>query len=344
MNSNEMSTDDRKSSRMNPRLFANKNNGGSRPMSQRQRAPRRKNGEQGYRRTLHLLQKQSEPTSEESREFYSPEYLDYQSRSLKLDIANIEKELKPLKIQYEQLKQQEDSFVPNSPKSVKSNSGEFDRTNQRMDFSSMVKQGQLELKEAQNEIAVLRRVYSESNKHKLEDEIEGYQDQIEQYMSSLEVSKSKLEKVSSELEEITSSEDASIITEQRKQIEQLANELQNLENIEDQYIQKNDEMMDQAPQILGIANKVDSLKKKLASLKYQKSNLIVEMGKKRRFYEQRKIALQDLIQDAKNKKRKAKEQQRILEEMNLRLRGVPTNQQQEYEYEEYSYTYSEDEN
>ena len=68
----------------------------------------------------HYIQKQLEPTSEESKEFHTPEYLDYQSRCLQVDISNIEKELKPLKLQYEKLKKQEDSFVPNSPKSPKS--------------------------------------------------------------------------------------------------------------------------------------------------------------------------------------------------------------------------------
>ena len=343
-----MSTEGRKSQKVNPRLFSGGNGtSGVYPQSQRQRAPRRKNGEQTYRKALHLLQKQSEPQSEESREFYSPEYLDYQSRSLKLDIENIEKELKPLKIQYEQLKQQEDNFVPNSPRSPKSNAGDYssERTPARMDFSSILKQGQLELKEAQNEIAILRRVYSESNKSKLEEEIEEYQEQIEQYVSSLDASKEKLEKVTSDLETIRSSEDAEIIINQRKQIEELEKELIQLENIEDEYMKKNDEMMDQAPQIIGLSNKVNSLKKKLASLKYKKSSLIVEMGKKRRFYEQRKIALQDIIQDTKNKKRRAQEQQRILDEMSARLRGEPVAyaQQNEYEYE-YSYSYSEDEN
>lgn len=282
-------------------------------------APRRKPLDPMVRRYIARNQMSNEPKSYEAQEFLSPEYLDQQRRLLMYDISNIQKEMLPLKQQYEKLKQAEEPATPSttphhnsSPRSPRSPRDEYSfdspryNENKRIDFAQMVKKSQIEYEEACSQIAQLRRIYCEANKLRLEDQIQEYQEQIEELTQSLDTSNYKLEKVISQLDAITSSEETSRIIEQQDKIHALREELDKLLDIEDEYIKRNDDLLDEQPQITTLANKAESLKRKLSSYEYNNSAKRVELIKRQKQFDYRIIELQNLLKQAKRKQKQKK--------------------------------------
>ena len=312
--------------RLNPRLF---------PMQQQSRQPRppKRNAMDAVaRRAFRNVNQANELKNPENSIFNEPEYLDYQKRTLIVDISRIENEIKPLKEQYERLTSQTEnpsSFSPRSPRS----STETQET--RIDISTLMKQSQLELKELQTQQAQMRRVYCVANQLKLEDEIQHHMEEIEKNSKQLEAQKQKLNSILEEIETIQNSDVAHLILEQQSQIESLEEELGDLEEIEHQYMQEHNDKMDQTPIFLEANQKVDSLKRKLASLKYKATYTNVEYLKKRKNYEQRKRSLEEMIKDAQEKKRVSEEKKKTLQMYQKRTQQ-PTN------YDDYDYDYDYD--
>ena len=306
--------------RISPRLFPTQQS--SRPP----RPPKRNAMDAVARRAFRNVNQANEMKNPENSIFNEPEYLDSQKRSLKLDISRIENEIRPLKEQYERLTSSTETpsvFSPRSQRSI------TDTQETRVDITTLVKQSQLELKELQTHQAQMRRIYCVANQLKLEDEIQMHMEEIEKNSQQLNRQKQKLESIQKELEEITNSDYAHLILEQQNQIEALEQELDDLEEIEHEYMQQHNEKMDQTPMFLEANQKVDSLKRKLASLKYKTTYANVEYLKKRKNYEQRKRSLEDMIQDAKEKKRVTEEKKRTLQMYQKRTQK----QNDEYEYD-----------
>lgn len=358
-----MSTQQRIKSIANPRLFPPS-------LESSARSPRKKALDPMVRRMFIKNQMSNEPKTPEALEFLTPEYLDQQRRALKLEISNIQKELLPLKQQYEKLKLAEEPPSPvgsptqqnNSPRSPRSNAGDYSlesprfNENKHIDFAQMVKQSQIEYEEACSQIAQLRRIYCEANKLRLEDQIQEYQDEIEDFRKSLNDSTYKLNNVVSQLDQITSSEETSRIIEQQDKIAELRDEYNRLLDIEDEYIKKNDDMLDEQPQYITLANKAEQLKKKLSTIKYNLSTKKVELGKKRKMYDQRIKDLQEAVNEAKRKQKQKKVKKIFLYGVTAEYEEPRTNHQptppppkqvknhpEEEEIVEYEYYYSDDE-
>ena len=250
------------------------------------------------RRQLKSFNSLNELKNPENSIYNEPEYYDFQMRALKVEISKIEEEIIPLREKYEKLTISDSTF-PASPKYTASprstTSSSFDES-PRIDLSSLLKQSQIVLKEVIAEQAQKRRIYSELNQLRLEDEVDEYNSELLRVNCDLETQQAKLNEITKKVENIRNSNYAKLIIDQDNVIENLENQLDELEGMESELMAQYNEKSDKTILFIEVNGKTDMLKRKLASLKYKSANAKMELTKKKNYYNQKILRLNDLIE------------------------------------------------
>ena len=226
--------------------------------------------------------------SYENEQLNTPEQLDMERRALKVEIAKLKKELQPLQEEFNQLTQAHES---------KRNLEDVSMTEV---MSSELTQMRLEDDQLKDQLAKLRRFYSQATQKRLEDEIKGYRELLAQLNEETAAMKNILYLKSKELSDVLSSSTASTIKEQELTINSLLYQRSRLETVENEMVQRHLEESDQTQTIQNQSKQIEALKRKYAQVEKQRMQASLELRKMRAEKEQ---IIQELKKQIEAKKK-----------------------------------------
>lgn len=290
------------------------------------------------KRKLNTTREKSEPLFfEPEQEFQQPEYLMQQKNTLLQEISQLKSEIKPLSDKFNKL---QEKLMQNTSNESLNLSG----TNPENNISTQLKQKHQENEILIEELAVLRRAYSQNTVQRLKFDIEYQNNMLSQLNSDTQELTEKNDKLQKELQEILDSHETLLIEEHKKQINVLKSTLNELMKEESQYIESYMSIISTVPhqneQILA------QKKSQLKTAEHQRMLQNRDLRALRREYEDRCLRLELQIADRENEIRKKISTDNWKSEQNKTNNSPnkePIQPTKHVEEEEYYYTDYEDE-
>ncbi|EAY13248.1 hypothetical protein TVAG_463820 [Trichomonas vaginalis G3] len=257
---------------------------------------RRDSEEANIRRSYNRLMRNSQvQITAENQEFLSPEYLDYQKKTIMTEIKKLKEEIKPLNKQYSELLAQKEHLQPES---------DADTSGFTTEYVAKISEEQKRYTQLETELAKTRRFFSEATKLRLQYESRSYLEEIKNFNELIQNNQNAINAKQKQISSITESQLADTIREQDSKINELSIFLNQLHQEERTLKEKMLEYLDNAAASSDNA-KIEMLRKKLADLKTKKMRLNAEY---RRQETDVMIQKDTLISQIENKKRKKQEQ------------------------------------
>lgn len=257
------------------------------------RAPssKKESEEANIRRTYNRMIKNAQvPITQDNKEFLSPEYLDYQKRTLITEIKRLKEEIKPLNKKYAEMLQQKEQMFPEA---------ENDNSGYTTEFVAKISEEQKRHAQLESDLAKTRRFFSEATKLRLQYESKQYMDEINAFKHYVEINLHNIENKQKQISSITESQLAETIREQDHKIHELSDELSHLHQMERELKERTYEFLDNAASS-NDNQKIEMLKKKLADLQVKKMRVNAEFKKMQSFAQMEADSLMSRI-DLKQK-------------------------------------------
>ena len=221
-------------------------------------------------------EKPVKPFLEPEDEFRQPEYLQQIKNQLKQDIQQLKEEIKPLSDSVNKIQEQyaKDQHSPRTK--------EFKPENW---MSSQLAQMHGEYEQLADELAELRRHYSEQTEAKLQNDIEYQHKLLDDLKADCAVIFNDLRNFNNKEQEILNSESTLVIKSQKREIEQLKKDLSSLNAREQEMIDQYMEIVNDVPSMIQTENLLSQKRRQLKQAEYDKMKTNNELRRLKKDFE-----------------------------------------------------------
>ena len=256
-----------------------------------------------------MIDKQKNKITPENQDFFSPEYLRQERYYALKEIQQLEKELKPLRFQYQSLLSEKEKVLP-SPGCV-SQASEIHKY--YSDFSD----DQQTPESLEKDLARERRHFSQGNRFRLQYELQVAVQERAQLIELTKSAKEEIEIKRNKLEAKTNSELANSIKDNDEEIGKLQRTLKDLKEKEQELKNAVLEYMRDTAMSAQDEHEIGQLKKKLENLNTIHLRKSKEYRKKRNELEKKSSELSEQIENKKKRKQEIERRDNWKKKLNI---------------------------
>lgn len=270
-----------------------------------------------------MIEKQKDKITPENQDFFTPEYLKQEMHYVLKEIRQLEKEVKPLRLQYQALLAEKEKTQP-SP-------GCKSQTSEARKFHNENSEEYQTPESLERDLAKERRHFSEGNRFRLQYELQVALQERTQIIEATRAVREEIENRKNKLEMKMNSDLANLIKDQDEMIDKLQKTLKDLKDKEQELKNAALEYMRDSAMSAQDEHEIEQLKKQLQNLSTIQLRKSSKYRKKRNELEKQKSLLVEQIEIKKKRKQEIERRDNWKKNLNIQEIVVTDEDYQPYQ-------------